>query len=93
MLARNPVSLNSFIAWLETKDPNKQYDFMDMSGACLIGQYMAASDIPWDWNSSPSNFRKTAIAIFDGKPLDVVSDVPWTVGAALERARTALNKQ
>jgi hypothetical protein len=32
MLARNPISLLSIIAWLQTKDPDEHYPFATLMG-------------------------------------------------------------
>ena len=87
------ISLDSFISWLGTKNPETQYDFMAAGGNCLLGQYMAAKGIAWESGTTPSNFRLTAIAVFKGRPLKVLSDRPWTFGAALERAKSFDDKQ
>ncbi len=77
-------SLDSLIAWLETKDPAEEYDFYDMDGGCLVGQYAAAMGCPDIWHE-----------LHDGNnslddPLtfcQVGGGYPRTFGAALERAR------
>lgn len=35
-------SLQSLAAWLRTKDPEEEYDYMNCDGGCLIGQYLIA---------------------------------------------------
>jgi len=35
----DPFSLDSLIAWLETKAPNEQYDY-GCNGHCLLAQYL-----------------------------------------------------
>lgn len=39
------ISLDDFIGWLETKDPNEAYCFDDAS-ACAITQYAASRGVP-----------------------------------------------
>jgi hypothetical protein len=43
MLARNPTSLLSLIAWLKTKNPNESYKFSCTQGTCLFSQYLNQS--------------------------------------------------
>ena len=43
----NNISMDDFIGWLETKDPNETYDYHNKCGDCCIGQYMAARGIRW----------------------------------------------
>jgi hypothetical protein len=43
MLARNPTSLLSLIAWLKTKDPAESYPFSCTNGKCLFSQYLNQS--------------------------------------------------
>jgi hypothetical protein len=40
-LLKAEPSLEGFIAWLETKDPNEEYDYHN-SEACACGQYAAS---------------------------------------------------
>lgn len=35
------------IAWLETKDPNEHYNYLDGSGNCLYGQFFASQGLVW----------------------------------------------
>lgn len=86
------VSLDSFIAWLETKNPEEQYDFNDCKGECLTGQYMTHLGIPWNVISMGGvdhfpNYH-LVMARLNCKYSIVVSG-PWTYGAALKRARLA----
>lgn len=39
----DPLSLDDFIAWLETKDPNQSYHFTDVS-QCLLAQWVKHLD-------------------------------------------------
>jgi hypothetical protein len=84
MLARNPMSLLSIIAWLQTKDPNEHYPFCNTQGRCLFSQYLVSLGYPRDptvddelfalWREMHVNFGYIA------------QEHPWSFGAALERA-------
>jgi hypothetical protein len=39
----NPLSLESFIAWLETRNPTETYDFF-CADECLVGQWVKSID-------------------------------------------------
>lgn len=90
MLARNPDSLLSFIAWLETKDPNEKYDYC-APGDCLLAQYLQAMGSPDYWLTH-NGVREA----FDGHGQEIVhpsSDRDtWAFGAALERARAIIRR-
>lgn len=47
MLAPNPESRAAFAAFARSKPPEEKYDFMDYSGGCALGQYMAYIGIAW----------------------------------------------
>lgn len=49
----DPLSLDDFIAWLETKDPNQSYHFTDAS-QCLLAQWVKHLD-PEALNSLADN--------------------------------------
>mgnify|MGYP001602937953 CR=1 FL=1 len=81
-------SMPSFIGWLEKMPTDKQYDFHNCRGACLLGQYMEAKGIQW-WGRKggcerypdiPELFRALAV------------QEPRTFGDALKRARAAANQ-
>jgi hypothetical protein len=82
-------SLASFIAWLETQNPREKYAFYDCNGRCLLGQYMRAMGIPWeykgDWETTP--YMTLGRRLFGNGKFNVLHDNPWTFGAALKRAR------
>lgn len=87
-------SLQSFVAWLETKDPEARYSFYECEGRCLVGQYMEFLGIPWtgapihpNGNWDRSSYKATAVAIFGPGPWTVHVRKPHTFGAALNRAR------
>jgi hypothetical protein len=72
----DPLSLESLIAWLETKDPASTYDFCDLRGNCLVDQW--CRPLGRSYSELPDKIRRIAYA------------TPWTFGAALKRARAAL---
>lgn len=74
----DPKSLQSFIAWLETKNPDESYSYMNCRGACLVGQYMAHHGVVW----SSAGFDEFADPFNN-----IAASGPYTFGAALERAR------
>ena len=71
-------SLESLIAWLETKPAEREYEWANCDGHCLLSQYLAAH------GQHP---------VRDYKKLDVdmraaiACELPYTFGAALDRAR------
>jgi hypothetical protein len=82
MLARNPLSLLSIIAWLRTKDPDEHYPFCNTEGKCLFSQYLTSLGYPRD---------PTSDLVYDlWRMLHRVGYVahkhPWTFGAAHARA-------
>ena len=80
-------TVEHFIAWLETKDPKKKYNFGDCNGRCLIGQYM--NDIGIEWNGHPSGeagraYQRIA-SLGDGAVGLAAMEPPNTFRAAHER--------
>lgn len=94
------VSLADFIGWLETKDPDRKYDFTCNKGECLVGQYMAARGIEWNLQERGNNYALTVNKLFgdhigsvgfycpvgEGER-DVLATGVKTFGAALKRAK------
>jgi hypothetical protein len=84
MLARNPVSLLSLVAWLKTKDPAQSYPFRCTDGKCLFSQYLNQAfgydPDPVDADTS-APWRRLHHHYFS-----VASQTPHTFGAALIRA-------
>jgi hypothetical protein len=83
MLARNPLSLTTLIAWLQTKNPAEFYAFSDLCGKCLFSQYLTSMG----FNPEPTSeytFDTWALHLYFG---EVASMKPFTFGAALERAK------
>jgi hypothetical protein len=82
-------SLTGFIAWLKTKPPQGRYDFDDCEGGCLMGQYMAYCGIEWgEVSVILLPYSRVVERVFrDWGDQEVLSDRPWTYGAALKRAK------
>jgi hypothetical protein len=80
----DPFTLESLIAWLETKDPSETYNWHDCNGRCLLAQYVSERDlITTRWESA---YMKISPSI----RYKVAEPLPNTFGAALERARKHL---
>ncbi len=79
----NLYSLDSLIAWLETKNPRKRYDFCncnDGKDGCLLSQYLGHHSE--ELGESGSAYSQ----ISDCGGREVAIPCPWTFGAALKRA-------
>lgn len=89
-----PLTLGHFIEWLQTHDPDKEYEFRNCKGMCLVGQYMTSIGRSWDGpGDGPLNeYGVVCRTLFGGDgpcriEQSVAQDTPHTFGAALERAR------
>lgn len=72
-------SLDGFIAWLETKDPDETYNYLNCDGECVIGRYLGSLGIAWtNMVTMKTNFYLSVDRI--------ASEFPHTFGAALRRA-------
>jgi hypothetical protein len=71
-----PLSTAGLVAWLETKNPETEYDWKSVDG-CLIGKYLAAVA-----PDAVCRYSTTFAGYFD-----FAAPKPWTFGAALKRAR------
>lgn len=80
---QNP-SLEGFVAWLETKDPNEAYNYL-APHVCACGQYSLFLGEFWiPSNAGPKQIDRVY------RDLNVLSaGGPWTFGALLARARRA----
>ena len=83
MPSDNTLTLDTFIAWLETMPVEGEYEFYSYS-ACVVGQFVTAvtgSDNPF--------FETNYASIFGGlEPYrEVCASEPQTFGAALQRAK------
>lgn len=77
------------VAWLETQDPAKGYDFKSYCN-CAAGQFLQAVGLD---PGNPMNhyipFRAEVAFLFEAvlPYQNIFETKPWTMGAALERAR------
>lgn len=77
----DPHSLEAVIAWLETQPADREYDFINCRGGCLVGQYGNATGIDW---------IEAHQALHERYGLYFACGFPCTFGAALSRARKVL---
>jgi hypothetical protein len=89
MLARNPNSLLSLVAWLKTKDPDESYNFSCTNGECLFSQYLSQS-FGYDPDPVDAHTNGPWVALHLHY-FSVARQVPWTFGAALTRAEAMNN--
>jgi len=87
-MRRSLLSLDSLIAWLESKEPKERYDYMSIID-CLLAQYFTevggyknvkiTCGTVWRgrWTKLPSAFNEVSFGPRRN----------WTFGAALKRAR------
>ena len=91
----NPLSLESLIAWLETKRASERYDFFCVR-ECMVGQWAvsidpcatAASELGWG-----AHFYVVNGDVVDLGEFVLIAnsdDGSFTFGAALNRARKTL---
>ena len=84
----NTFSVTSLIAWLETQNPETEYDYTD-SRECLITRYMLARGVPLPpmLLDGVSNDQIKKWGFYD-----IANNAPSTCGAALARAKATLVK-
>lgn len=82
-------ALPTFIAWAERQPANKEYNYGDCRGACLLGQYMRDHGVGWK-NFAYINFLGRAEGGTDVWQGKIAVVMPWTMGAATARARALL---
>lgn len=77
----DPFSLEALVGWLEKQPGDDAYDYNSF-GNCLMDQYLISAGLCW-----MNDYRH-----FLDVPTRVViaQRMPWTFGAALERARSLL---
>ena len=80
-------SVTGLIAWLETQKPGAEYPYWNCEGRCLIGLYFNSIGLLWaDGYNDPGQEYFNALP--SCHPLLMIScGLPYTFGAALERAR------
>lgn len=96
----NDVSLDDFIAWLESKDPNESYNYLDRCGKCCIGQYMAARNIAWPIVGWTPVYKQVCDKVFGGWSFPQTYDIlrgphpGWqqNFGAVLQRTKAYKEK-
>lgn len=82
-------SLESLIAWLGTKRANVRYDYDSCRGDCLYGLYAASFGFSWEDSGACGSYLSTpernefCTTVYG----DIAAPLPWTFGAALDRAR------
>ena len=82
----DPFSLDSLIAWLETKPAGASYDYM-CNCNCLLAQYFAQAGF---LNVEASGFHFYHAGGEHGLPKhfnEIAVNSPWLYGAALARAK------
>lgn len=80
--AQPPVnSVAGIIAWLETMPADGTYNYRNINGECLMGQYGKSRGA--DWHDVHSWFYHNDL-LFIASGGHITSD--WTYGAALKRA-------
>lgn len=83
---------NAFLDWLGIQNPDQTYDYMNCH-ECLLAQYLHCRGYPHaSVDSEQAYLRRYMMGI---RPLpaewnDIAQERPWTFGAALKRAREAL---
>lgn len=82
-----PKSLAGFVSWLETRDPAEEYNWWNCGGDCLIGRYQGhcMGRKAGTYGCGYEEYFGTPLA--QGPFAAIAMPTPWTVGAALERAR------
>lgn len=89
----NPKSMAAVVQWLETKNPEQEYDYCD-SGECLAAQYNDSIgreyDLHWALGKGFFGSFSRRFNTFDYRLENVACDYPRTFGAALERARAQI---
>ncbi len=91
----DPFSLRSLVEWLEMQEGETAYDYTEPK-YCLLGQYVVASGgkyIP-DYTIDGHTLDAGGFSLHAERPdlYEVVSEHPWTFGAALQRARNLLSE-
>ena len=77
----DPLTLESLIAWLEKQPTDKEYNYGEIGGACLIGQHLTAHGVDWrEYGSFETATIRMCVAGTGRK----------TFGAALARAKALL---
>lgn len=96
---RPTYDLAGLIAWLGTRNPTEEYNYVDNT-SCMGAQFCAAAGREYDTRAAPlkemyDNRGSGPISLRPGRTFEVVMEqvavgTPRTFGAALERAREML---
>lgn len=95
MLARNPMTVTSLVAWLEKQPANGEYNYAN-SIDCMLCRYFRAHEVAFDGVNATTYWlgdQRTQLPehfdnIARGNAGLIVDDCPeWNYGAALRRAR------
>lgn len=71
-------SVESLIAWLETQDSAREYEWANCEGFCLLSQYLTAMG-----KHPATDYKHLDVEM----RCEVACALPYTFGAALDRAR------
>jgi len=77
----NP-SKYDFTSWLETQNPDREYNFCNSAGGCLMGQFMTSIGERWNIN----RYQYLCDTLIGGHQA-VLRQEPQTMGDALKRVR------
>jgi hypothetical protein len=81
-------SLKSLIQWLEMQPAEKEYDFNDCKGACLLDRYANAMGLRGNLYRYGKLCETFDGGVYGEGPM-IACKLPHTFGAALDRARAA----
>ncbi len=88
------LNLPKFIAWLETKDPNEKFNYLNNYN-CALAQYAKAHGysnvyvLGYKWFLDGDQDKSEYLGIFGGI---AKGDHIWTFGAVLKNAKKELAK-
>jgi hypothetical protein len=81
----DPLDRANLISFLRTRKKTERYDYGDIRGECALSQYMIAFGYPDDHWVTISPHNGTWVRL-NHKFCNIVSEKPWTFGAAAKRA-------
>lgn len=87
----DPFTLESLIAWLEKQSPHTRYNWHNCDGKCLIAVYGFAMGID-RLDADCPGIDKIFGEGENSKYAEVCGTLPFTYGAALDRARAAASR-
>ncbi len=82
-------SLSGLIQWLEKQPPDEKYDYKDCGGCLLHSYFSSFVKMPKGRGVGGDYWRDAARNRYNISPAmsEVSIGLPWTFGAALQRAR------